>query len=192
MHRVILASNSTSRKQALEGLHIPFEVIPSNIDEKQIRDPDPVVLAEKLARAKGEFIAQKEGGIIISADTFCTVNNAILEKPNTLDEAKNMLRLLTKYKAKAVTGFCYLDKKNTIDFSTAIVTEFTFRNLSETEIDYYVTNFPVLTWSAAFSPAHTEGMLLLDTISGDVSSFVYGLPMVKVVELLRKSGVLDT
>lgn len=186
--RLILASNSASRKLALEGLHIPFEVIPSNIDEKQIRDPDPEKLAEKLARAKGECIAQKEQGIIISADTFCTIENTILEKPNTLIEASDMLHLLTKHKAKAVTGFCYLDKENNIDYSTVVVTEFSFRALTEAEINHYVRSFPVFTWSAAFSPAHTEGMLLIDQIWGDVSSFVYGLPMAKVIELLRGSS----
>lgn len=190
MQRIILASNSTSRKLAMEGLHIPFEVIPSNIDEKQIRDPNPEKLAEMLARAKGEFVAKNEDGIIISADTFCTINQTILEKPNTLNEARKMLALLTKEKAKALTGFCYIDKKNNINFSSVVVTDFTFRNVTDTEINYYVEHFPVLTWSAAFSPAHTEGMLLIDQIWGDTSSFVYGLPIPQLVDCLKKSNVL--
>lgn len=190
MQRLILASNSTSRKLAMDGLHLPFETIPSNINEKEIRDDNPEVLAEKLARAKAEHIAKREDGIIIAADTFCTINHHILEKPSTLFEAKEMLTWLSKEKAKALTGFCYLDAQNQIDYSSVVVTEFRFRELTEKEIENYVTNFPVMTWSAAFSPAHTEGMLLLDTINGDTSSFVYGLPIPHLLNCLRQSHVL--
>lgn len=187
MSRIILASNSASRKQAMESLGLKFEVIPSNIDEKQIRDLDPLKLAEKLAVAKAQKVAETEQGVIISADTFCTINQEILEKPNTFNQAREMLRSLTKEKAKAITGFSYLDAEQGIKYSSVVTTEFRFRKLTESEIEAYVNNFPVLSWSAAFSPAHHEGMLLLAEVWGDISSFVFGLPVTQLIECLEKS-----
>ncbi|MBU6447853.1 Maf family protein, partial [Patescibacteria group bacterium] len=149
--KIILASSSAQRKILMENLNVPFEVYPADIDEKAIRDEDLKVRAEKIARAKAEKVISERGGIIIAADMFLDFNGQVMEKPKDIDEAKQMLQGLSGHKFNSYTGFCYIDKQNNIDFSTAVVTNSALRTLSEAEIDQYVRKFPVTTWAGAFS-----------------------------------------
>lgn len=188
MQKVILASGSLQRKNLFSALNIPFEAIPADIDEKLIRDSDLKVQAEKIARAKAESVASNNSGIIIAADTFVVLDKQVLEKPTDLEEAKKMLRMQSGKESIVYTGFCYLDNENKINFSTTSVIGIKMRVLSEQEIDSYVKNFPVKSWSAAFSPAYPYGASLVSEISGSFTGFTHGLPLDLVVPFLRKSG----
>src|SRR5207344_2856415 len=67
--RIILASESQSRKRALDILGLTYEVHPSAIDEKSIRDSDPVALTRKLAEAKAwTVVSHVEDAVVISGD----------------------------------------------------------------------------------------------------------------------------
>ena len=188
MQKIILASKSSQRKTLLSVLNIPFEVIPADIDEGSIRDNNLEKQAEKIARAKAEKVASENAGIVIAADTFVVFANQVLEKPKDLEEAKKMLKLQSVQEAAAYTGFCYLDSKNKIDFSTTSVTNMKFRELPEKEIQDYVEKFPVTSWSAAFSPAYPHGTTFIDKINGSLTGFTHGLPLDLLIPLLRKSG----
>lgn len=189
MQKIILASQSKQRKIIFETLGVPFEVIPADLDEKAITDPDIKIRAEKVARAKAEKIASLHNGIIIAADTFCIVNNKIFEKPETLIEAKEMLMESSGKNGLCYTSFCYIDKKSSINFSTALEIPYSFRKLSEKEIDRYIQNNPVTTWSSGFAPAYAEGMSFVKKIDGSLTGFIYGIPMELVAEYLKISGV---
>lgn len=189
MQRIILASGSAQRKSLMAAINLPFEAIPADIDEKTIRDPEPKGQAEKIARAKAENVADREKGIIIAADSFVVHNQSVLEKPQSLEEAKNMMSLLSGKTSIIYSGFCYLDRENKIDYSTTVPTEFTFRNLTEQEIVAYVKNFPVTTWSGGFSPAYPYGLTLISDIKGSLTGLTHGLPMELVIQYLGKSGI---
>jgi septum formation protein len=196
--RVILASQSPQRKAILSTLGIEFEVKPADIDEQAITAATQKKRAELVARAKAETIAatfpQQTSSdlsmIIIAADTF-VVDSADnpLEKPVDLDEARSMLRRMSGNSLVEYTGVCYLDASAGIDFSTTIATELTFRDLSAAEIEKYVTEEPVMTWSAAFCPAYDTGAALIAQVNGSMTSFTHGLPIEEIVPLLRKSGL---
>lgn len=189
MTRVILASNSQSRKMLMDSLGIVYESIPADIDEKAIRDSDLKVQAEKIARGKAEFVAQKCEGIVIAADTFGSINGKILEKPKNLEEAKEMLRLQSGKEGVMYTGFCYIDKKNNINFSDTAVIKYTFRDLFEEEIAYFVENNPVTQWSAAFSPNDPYQTGFISKIEGSLTALIYGIPVELLIPLLGKSRV---
>ncbi len=186
--RIILASASVQRKKILSILNIPFEVIPADIDEKTIRNENLATLAEKIARAKAEKVARDQNGIVIAGDTFTECNGKLMEKPKKLEEAKTMLRILAGNKGVNYNGFCYIDREKNIDFSTTVEVEFKFRELSEPEIESYVSKFPVLTWAAAYSPAYPYVMTMIAEMKGSMTGFSHGLPAELVVQYLRKSG----
>ncbi len=191
--RVILASQSSQRRMILEALGIEFETIPADLDEALIQDEDLVKRAEKVARAKAEEIQRLHpDGIVIAADTFLISNNQALEKPVSLIEAAEMLKLQSGQTIQAVSGLCYLDEEKGVDFSTSVVTEVTFRELSDQEISQFieVNREKVITWSGAFSPAYPSGAHLIDSITGSYNGFTYGFPIEVVIPLLKKSGVL--
>ncbi len=88
------------------------------------------------------------------------------------------------------TGFAYLDRMTQNNINKVAEFEFRFRELSPAEIDYYVEQNPVTTWSAAFSPAYPEGAALIESMKGSFTAFAYGLPMEWVVDGLKESGVI--
>ncbi|MCX6705589.1 MAG: Maf family protein [Candidatus Woesebacteria bacterium] len=187
--KIILASGSKQRKMMMDALGISFVVIPADINEKEIRDENLELRAEKIARAKAEEVAKKHHGIIISADTFSTCNGKILEKPKSLDEARDMLKLQANKTCILYTGFCYLDKTNRIDYSATAITKYVLRRLSDSEIDNFVKNNPVTDWSAAFSPAYPYQMGFIKKIEGSLTGLTHGLPVELLIPCLEKSGV---
>jgi len=88
--RVILASESQSRKRALDILGLTYEVCPSAIDEKSIRDSDPAALTKKLAEAKAwKLQTTLRTPFVVSGDAVVAKDGKILEKPRSNDEAAN-------------------------------------------------------------------------------------------------------
>lgn len=189
MQQIILASGSKQRKLLMDSLGIDYKVIPSNIDEKAIRDEDLSLRAEKIARAKAEEVAKQQQGVVISADTFIGFNGEVFEKPENIEQAKQMLAKLSGNTATVYTGFCFLDSVNDVNFSTTSINEISFRNLSEQEIESYVNNFPVMSWSGGFSPAYTYGLTLISKVIGSPTAFTHGLPMDLLIPFLEKSDV---
>lgn len=186
--KVILASQSKARHEIMSSLGIPFIVLPSNIDEKSIRDKNLKKRAEKLARTKAEKIASEQNAIIIACDTFSKCKGRVLEKPVNSREAKEMLMFLSGNKAINYTGFCYIDKSKNINFSTVIEVEYSFRKLYPAEIDKYVEEFPVTQWAAGFALVKPYITSFVESVNGSYTGFAYGLPTELLIPLLKKSG----
>jgi len=188
MNTIILASGSRQRRLIMDALGLEYKIIPADIDEKSIRDGDLALRAEKIARAKAETVFQRNEGIIIAADTFATCDNKVLEKPESLSEAIEMLKLERNRQIVVYTGFCYLDKTNKIDFSKTSISRLIMRDMSDKEIENFVKNNPVLQWSAAFSPMYLYQTTFIKQFEGSITG-VSGLPTELLVECLEKSGV---
>lgn len=188
---IILASQSKQRRVLFNSLGLEFEIIPAEIDEQQVEYLTVSTKAENIARAKAEWVQKKyPQAIVIAADTFVVHAKKALEKPNDLEEASVMLRQQSGQWIDILTGFCYLDKPNQINFSMTAITRAKFRRLTEQEIDWYVRHNPVTTWSAAFSPAYPAGAALIVEISGSFTGFSHGLPIEELIPLLIKSAVI--
>lgn len=173
----------------MDALGIPYVAISADIDEKEIRDENLELRAEKIARAKAEKVASEHEGIIISADTFSACDEKVLEKPQSLEEAREMLKLQANKVCTLYTGFCYLDKVNKIDYSKTAITKYELRKLSDDEINKFVENNPVMEWSAAFSPAYTYQLGFIKKIEGSLTGSTHGLPVELLIPCLEKSGV---
>ncbi|MBT3249320.1 MAG: septum formation protein Maf [Candidatus Pacebacteria bacterium] len=189
--KIILASQSPQRRNLMKSLNIDFEVIPADIDEQAVVAADPKVRAGLVAEAKAREVQKKyPQDIIIAADTYIVLDGETLEKPVDLEEAREMLRKQSGRSMSEMTGFCYLDLKSGIEVVTTAVAEVEFRELSEAEIEQYVTTQPVMTWSAAFCPAYDSGATLIKSINGSFTGFTHGLPLEELIPLLQQSKVL--
>lgn len=186
--QLILASSSKNRQLVLKTLHIPFKVIPSNIDEKIIKETDPSSRAKKLARLKGEFVEKKHQGAIISADTFTLCQGKIVEKPINKAEAKKMLQFLSGKTAVNYTGFFYFDRKNNISVSETVPTIIRFRQFYQDEVAGYLKKFPVTSWAAAYAASELYVMGMIKSVSGSLTGLTHGLPIDILIPLLRRSG----
>ncbi|MCF7889915.1 Maf family nucleotide pyrophosphatase [Candidatus Bipolaricaulota bacterium] len=184
---IVLASSSKFRRQALDLLEIDYEVIPSEIDEKSIRDNDPKMLARKLAEAKSKDVGKRLKGdnLVIAGDLFILFRGTIYEKPGTEEEAIEMLNAFSGNQLEIISGVSVFDTGSN-DLESALGhTEIVFRNISKKEIERYVSDYPVLELAGAFEK---EGVLKFsEEVHGDLS-FLTGLPLNKLIQLLQNNG----
>jgi septum formation protein len=185
--RVVLASESQSRKRALDILGLTYEVRPSAIDEKSIRDSDPAALTKKLAEAKAWKVANDiPDAIVISGDTVVAKGGKILEKPRTIDEAVEFLSELSGSAFQFVTSLTVIRSDTRKLLSTVETSEIRFRRLVEREIRDYVSRYPVLKFAGAFEG---DGVLrFADSVSGSYN-FITALPVSRLAVFLREQGV---
>ena len=137
MKKIILASQSVQRRLLMETLGLPFEVMPTHVDEKAITHADAQMRAQLVARAKAatvmELFKQKypeREAVIIAADTFGFLDDQEFEKPASKEEAIEMLTKLTSGTSIAITGFCVIDTALDTTEMSVVVTKMRFRDLS--------------------------------------------------------------
>src|SRR5688500_19683408 len=96
-----LASSSPRRRQLLEMLGIPVQVVPSHIPEVRGNDEHPAEYTSRLARAKAESV---RGAFVLGADTTVALDDHVLEKPENAEDAVRMLSLLQGRTHQVVTA----------------------------------------------------------------------------------------
>lgn len=187
MMRVVLASESEFRRRAMDLLGIAYEVYPSAIDEKAIRDDDPRELTRKLAETKARMIASEcPDAVIVAGDAVASKDDKILEKPRDKGEAAQFLRELSGSTFQFVTSLVVLDWQSGKMLSTVEASEISFRALVEREIDAYIGKYDVLRYAGAFE---CDAVLLFaDRIAGSYN-FVTALPVSRLIVFLREVGV---
>jgi septum formation protein len=185
--RVILASESQSRKRALDILGLTYEVCPSAIDEKSIRDADPAALTKKLAEAKAWKVAGVyQDAVVVSGDAVAAKDGKIFEKPQNHDEAAAFLHELSGSAFQFVTSLTVIRSDTRRMLSTVETSEIRFRRLLEREIRDYVSRYPVLRFAGAFEG---DGVLrFADSVSGSYN-FITALPVSRLAVFLRDQGV---
>jgi septum formation protein len=167
--RLILASESQSRRRALDILGLTYEVHPSSIDEKSIRDSDPAALTKKLAEAKAWKVAGLfPAAVVVADDAVVAKDKKILEKPRDNEEAVQFLREISGSTFHFVTSLAVVRTDTKKMLSTVKTSELKFRHLVDREIHDYVAKYPVLSFAGAF-----EGAAVLrfgDSVSGAITS----------------------
>jgi septum formation protein len=185
--RIVLASESQSRRRALDILGLSYEVCPSAIDEKAIRDSDPAALTRKLAEAKAWKVAKAcPDAVVVSGDAVVAKDGKIFEKPRDNHEAEEFLRELSGSAFQFVTSLVVIRADTRKMFSTVETAEIRFRQLVEREIRDYVTRYPVLRFAGAFEG---DGVLrFADSVSGSYN-FITAMPVSRLAVFLREQGV---
>lgn len=182
---IILASASPRRKEILENVNVKFTVVASDIDEVILENEPPKELVKRLAFEKCMDIARKnKDALVIGADTIVVLNNHILGKPNNEEDAYNMVKLLSGKKHQVITGISLINlssDKKVIDY---VVSEVTFKDLSEETIRDYINTKESLDKAGAYG-IQGYGGLLVENINGDYFNIV-GLPISRINDLLRE------
>ncbi len=180
--KLILASQSPRRRELLQLLAIPFEVIPAKVEEKIDPDRDPAEEIQRLAQKKASWIFQSHpDSLVIGADTVVVIDGMILGKPKDQKEAQAMLHRLSDRTHQVITGVCLIDAKQTDCFVN--ITEVTFYPLSEEEIDRYTQSNEPLDKAGAYA-IQGAAALFIKKIDGDYYS-VMGLPIAEIAQHLK-------
>jgi septum formation protein len=141
--KVVLASESQSRKRALDILGLTYEIHPSTIDEKSIRDSDPAALTKKLAEAKAREVASAfNDAVVVSGDAVVAKHSKIFEQPRSNEEAVEFLRELSGSAFLFVTSLTVLRSGTARMLSAVETCEIKFRRLEE--LHDYIRRYAVL------------------------------------------------
>ena len=187
--KLILASNSPRRKELLGGLGIPFEVrVLQGIDESYPETVPTDKIAEFIATNKAKAYEVAADEILITADTVVIVDDEILGKPCDADDARQMLRKLSGKSHHVITGVSLksYDKQKTF----SVDTEVTFKTLSESEIDYYVTRYKPFDKAGAYGIQEWIGYIGVTSLRGSYFNVV-GFPVQRIYDELCKSFYFD-
>ena len=187
---LILASKSPRRRYLLEKAGLEFTVIPSQVDENSVILSTPDSYVKCLAEAKaGDISNRYPDSWIIGADTIVFIDNTILGKPASRDEARAMLKSLSAKTHQVHTGYCICHKATDHLISECVTTDVSFKELSEKEIDWYINSGEPFDKAGAYA-IQGIGTFLVKRINGSYTNVV-GLPICEVLEYLIKEGVVE-
>lgn len=185
-YQIYLASKSPRRQELMHMLRIPFTVVTiSGIDESYPDNMNGLKVPEYLSSKKAKIYTEKLSGneLVITADTLVICNNTILGKPKDKEDAKKMLKLLSDVTHQVATGVTISTKDKCHSFTS--ITDVTFSQLSDEEIDYYVENFSPLDKAGAYGIQEWIGAVAVSSINGSFYN-VMGLPVHQLYKELRK------
>lgn len=199
-YKIILASNSPRRKELLAGLDIPFEVkVIKGIDESYPESLDAYEVAEYISSKKAEAYRGLLGEeaiqtLILTADTVVIAPTAdeqndqegkgvILGKPKDEEDAVRMLRMLSGKTHHVVTGVCLTTRSQQRHFS--VITEVTFKQLSDAEIRYYISHYKPFDKAGAYGIQEWIGYIGCTGLKGSYFN-VMGLPVQRIYEEIAR------
>ena len=183
-YKVILASNSPRRKELLAGIDVKFEVrVIQDIDESYPSDLPTKNIAEYISRKKAAVYQQQMAPdeLIITADTIVVLGDEVMGKPHDEADARRMLRELSGQTHQVITGVTLTTIQKQVSFS--VETDVTFKQLSDSEIDYYVNHYKPFDKAGAYGIQEWIGHIGVTGLQGSYFN-VMGLPVQRIYEAL--------
>ena len=184
MRHLILGSTSPRRKELLERLGIEnLEVRPANVDEPHPEEVAPEDMALFLARRKSDALLSglSDGDLLLTADTVVLLDDKILDKPVSEEDARDHLHRLSGRSHRVITGIVLTDRTETIERS--VETEVYFAPLTEDDITYYIRHCHVMDKAGGYGIQDWIGLAAVEHINGSYTN-VMGLPAAEVYSAL--------
>lgn len=185
-YKIVLASNSPRRRELLAGIDVDFtvRVIP-DIDETYPAELPKLDIAEFISQKKAAVYRQQMSPeeLIITADTVVVLGSKVMGKPADKADACQMLRELSGQTHQVVTGVTLTTVERQQSFS--VVTDVTFKHLSDEEIAYYVTHYEPFDKAGAYGIQEWIGHIGVTALNGSYFN-VMGLPVQRIYEALRQ------
>jgi septum formation protein len=184
-YRIILASHSPRRQQLLKELGLKFKVIVRDWTENYPAGLTGEKIALYVAEGKAKAFKSevKDNEIIITADTIVWCNDKVLDKPTGQEDARKILREISGNTHEVITGVCLLSKKKQTSFYSS--TKVTFTELSDEEINFYISGFNPYDKAGAYGIQEWIGIAACSRIEGSYFN-VMGLPVEQIYHELQK------
>lgn len=181
--KLILASSSPRRKEILEKTGYDFEVINPNIDENLKIKLPPIDLVMKLALLKANDVFSKEpDAVVIGADTIVCIDGKNVGKPETVDQARSLLRQLSGRLHRVYTGVAIISKDRQETFF--VQAKVNFMKIDEDLINRYIDTKEPFDKAGGYA-IQGKGRILVDSIDGDYYGVV-GLPISQLAKRLER------
>jgi septum formation protein len=188
---IILASKSEIRKKILENNGIKCEVIPSKINEDQIKESlletsaTPELISKNLAELKANKISEKKHGeLVLGADSVIDLNGELVSKPANREKAFRTLLKLNGQKHQLISSAC-ISKNGSMIWNSTDASTLTMKQLNLDEIKSYLIKIgDKELYAYGVYQIEAEGRSLFSKIEGDEDS-IMGLPVKQIKEYLN-------
>lgn len=184
-YNIILGSGSPRRKELLQGLGLEFQVlVRKGISEEYPADMPAQDVAQYIAEEKAEAytdLLDNPQTLVITADTVVICDGQILGKPADAADARRMLAMLGGKTHQVTTGVCVETKEKKVAFH--VTTDVTFKQLTDDEISYYISNYRPFDKAGAYGIQEWIGYIGVTAMNGSYFN-VMGLPVQRIYQTL--------
>ena len=189
--KIVLASKSGVRKTILEKNQITCEVVPSNVDEDEIKNSlistgaSPLIISKNLAEVKANKVSMKKADeIVLGADSVIDLNGKLISKPKNRKEALNILEKMNGKKHNLISSVC-ISKNGAMIWNYTDSSTLTMKKLNLDEIKSYLSRIKDKElYAYGVYQIEADGRSLFSKIEGDENS-IMGLPVKKIKEYLK-------
>ncbi len=191
LNKIILASKSKVRKEILDKNNIKSDVVPSNVDEDIVKESlikekaTPEIISKNLAELKANKVSMKKTDeIVLGADSVIDLNGELISKPETREEAMQILKKLNGKSHFLISSVC-VSKNGSMIWNHTDKAKLLMKNLSDDELKNYLSKISDETLYA-YNVYQIEGMgrNLFTSIEGDEDT-IMGLPVKKIKEYIN-------
>ena len=189
--KIILASKSGVRKDILDNNGFDVVVSPSNVDEDQVKESllekgaDPEIISKNLAELKSTKVSTKyPDQLVLGADSVISLNSKLINKPNSREEALQILKLLNGQKHFLISSVC-ITKNGSMIWNFTDKSELKMKNLSIKELKDYLSEIKTdILLAYGVYQVEAGGLDLFEYIKGDKNS-IMGLPIKEIKEYIN-------
>jgi len=190
--KIILASKSNVRKNILQKNNINLEVIVSNVDEDEAKKSllaegaSPLVISKNLAELKSIKVSRKNPDrLVLGADSVVSLNNQLINKPKTREEALTILKKLNNSKHYLISSVC-ISKNGSMIWNHSDQSELKMKNFKDEELVKYLEKIKTeILLAYGVYQVEAEGLDLFEYIKGDRDS-IMGLPIKQIMNYIKR------
>jgi len=192
--KIILASKSGVRKEILEKNNFDCFVVPSNIDEDQVKDSllaagaNPTLVSKNLAELKSTKVSNKHvDQMVLGADSVISLNNELINKPKSREEALETLKKLNGSVHYLITSVC-ISKNGAMIWNFTDQSRLKMKKLSNEELSTYLNKVSTDALLAyGVYQIEAGGLELFESVIGDRDS-IMGLPIKQIIDYIKLSA----
>ena len=189
--KIVLATTSPYRVQAMKMAGIDFEAKSSNVEEKfEGRPNSPEELVKELSKLKAEAVAKDcPDSLVIGMDTVIHFDGKILEKPKSYEAAFERLRNYSSGKKQELhTGITIINTKTDEVIQKVVKSLVNFREITEQEIKNYLEEDPRYnTYAFGYDPLGHLSSTFIKNLEGDPNNIMHGIPIATIVQMIREA-----
>jgi septum formation protein len=191
--KIVLASKSGVRKEILEKNNFNCHVVPSNVDEDQVKNSllaagaNPMLVSKNLAELKSTKVSNKyPDQMVLGADSVISLNNNLINKPKSREEAFEILKKLNGSVHFLITSVC-ISKNGAMIWNFTDQSELKMKKLSNEKLASYLEKVSTETLLAyGVYQIEAGGLELFETVKGNRDS-IMGLPIKQIIDYIKLS-----
>ena len=184
---IVLASTSPYRRELLQRLRVPFDVLAPAVDEARRPGESPLALALRLAEAKATEVARRRpDDIVIGSDQVAELDGEPIGKPHTHDAALAQLERVQGRRLVFHTALAVVAQGQAVVGS--VPTAVTFRSLGRDALEAYLRSDQPYDCAGA-AKIESLGIALVERVESDDPTALIGLPLIRLTSMLAAAGV---